>query len=436
MEARTSAATFLQLAVTSLLLVTLVGLVLPGTTDAQQQFRSETTNFVVVAPSPNMASKAAGLAEKYRKELSMEWLGYEIENWSDKCPIHVRIGPHAGGETSFAFIAGQARSEPIGWRMQIFGPPDRVLDAVLPHEITHTIFATHFGRPLPRWADEGACTTVEHASEREKNHHMLLDFLTSKPSRGIPFNRMFTMKQYPHDILPLYAQGYSVAKYLIAQKGRRSFIKFLEAGIENESSSYDIRTWNRVTREFYGFKDLSDLQISWQQWVREGSDEEAIAQKANAALAGSLQAVASAPNANALIASEAKTNTLNVSPIDSQISKSLGAGNRVAQASAVTELGQPSFRTPSPAADKIQRSNSQVVGHLSSWYAKQSQIGSLKSKQPVPPKNAIAEDARFSNQSTPFLPGSIKKAVTASADVSPLNRSADINSGAGQTIWR
>ena len=37
----------------------------------------------------------------------------------------------------------------------------RILDSVLPHEITHTIFATHFGQPLPRWADEGACTTVD-----------------------------------------------------------------------------------------------------------------------------------------------------------------------------------------------------------------------------------------------------------------------------------
>lgn len=426
MDARTSADISLRLAVTGFLFVILVGLVLPNSTDAQQQFRSETTNFVVIAPSANMASKAAGLAEKYRKELSMEWLGYEIQNWSDKCPIHVQIGPHAGGETSFAFIAGQARSEPIGWRMQIFGPPDRVLDAVLPHEITHTIFATHFGRPLPRWADEGACTTVEHASEREKNHHMLLDFLTSKPSRGIPFNRMFTMKQYPHDILPLYAQGYSVAKYLIAQKGRRAFIKFLEAGIENESSSYDIQTWNRVTREFYGFKDLSDLQLSWQQWVREGSNVEAIAQNNNSRGDGNLQSVVSAP----------AVNTFNARPIDTQISEESIADARVAQASAITESVQPNFRAPSPNADEIQRSNSQVVGHLSSWYAKQSRIGSLKSKQTVAKSDSIGEDSRFSNQSTPFLPGSIKKTVTASAADSQLNLNADTKSGAVGTIWR
>ena len=163
------------------------------------------------------------------------------------------------------------RGVPVDWEMKVFGSPERILDAVLPHEITHTIFASHFGRPLPRWADEGACTTVEHVSERKKNHQMLLEFLTT--SRGIPFNRMYTMKQYPQDILPLYAQGYSLAKYLIFQKGRRHFLNYIDRGMQYEEQGGGIAGWNRATKEFYGFDDLSDLQLSWVAWVREGSDK-------------------------------------------------------------------------------------------------------------------------------------------------------------------
>ena len=69
--------------------------------------------------------------------------------------------------------------------MNVQGSLERILDSVLPHEITHTIFATHFGRPLPRWADEGACTTVEHSTERRKQEQLLIQFLTS--NRGIAF---------------------------------------------------------------------------------------------------------------------------------------------------------------------------------------------------------------------------------------------------------
>ncbi len=230
-------------------------------------------NFVVYAEDASFARRIANEAERFRRELSLEWLGYEIKPWQERCPITVEIGMHAGGETSFAFMVPPqgGRGYPTGWQMKIFGSPERLLDAVLPHEITHTIFATHFGRPLPRWADEGACTTVEHVSERAKNHDMLISFLGGTPSRGIPFNRMFTMKNYPHDILPLYAQGYSLAKFLIQQKGRRHFLDYLSTGMSIERPGIELAAWDNATDRHYGYKDLSELQLAWMDWVRSGA---------------------------------------------------------------------------------------------------------------------------------------------------------------------
>ena len=108
-----------------------------------------------------------------------------MPTWAEPCPITVQVGDHmgAGGATSFMF----ERGEVYGWRMTIQGSLERVLDSVLPHEVTHTIFATHFRRPLPRWADEGACTTVEHASERAKQQTMLVDQL--RTAEGSPSAR-------------------------------------------------------------------------------------------------------------------------------------------------------------------------------------------------------------------------------------------------------
>ena len=243
--------------------------------DANAQQPVTTENFAVFADDPQFAYRIAQEAERYRKELSTSWLGYEIDPWPERCPIRVSLDMHAGGETSFAFMMppGSDRGQPTGWEMKIFGPPDRLLDAVLPHEITHTIFATHFGRPLPRWADEGACTTVEHESERNKNHGMLINFLGASPSRGIPFNRMFTMKNYPHDILPLYAQGYSLARFLIQQSGRRQFLDYIADGMNRERPGVELAAWDQATKQHYGFEDLSDLQVQWIRWVREGSQD-------------------------------------------------------------------------------------------------------------------------------------------------------------------
>lgn len=219
-----------------------------------------TENFIVTAPKQELAREVAEAAESMRHDLAIEWLGHEIAPWQDKCPITVHVGPHlgAGGATSFMFENGR----PFGWTMTIQGSRERILDSVLPHEVTHTIFATHFGRPLPRWADEGACTTVEDASERQKQHDMLYEFLTTH--RGIAFNEMFAMTEYPSDVLPLYSQGYSLARYFVAQGGKRKFIDYVGDGMKWNN-------WTRATKQHYGYDSLSDLQVKWLDWVRQGS---------------------------------------------------------------------------------------------------------------------------------------------------------------------
>jgi hypothetical protein len=221
-----------------------------------------TKNFTVSAPTPLLAKEIGDTAEHCRSVLAVEWLGRELPNWSRPCPIKATVAPDmgAGGATSFIFDQGQV----FGWRMNIQGSRERILDSVVPHEVTHTIFASHFRQPLPRWADEGACTTVEHPSEISKQENLLLDFLHTH--RGIPFSQMFAMREYPDPVLPLYAQGHSLSKFLIAQHGRRKFVEFLGDGLKDEN-------WPRAVRENYGYRNLLTLQNSWLDWVRRGRPE-------------------------------------------------------------------------------------------------------------------------------------------------------------------
>ena len=213
-----------------------------------------TQNFLVTGNDDQLAKEVAISAERHRRQLALDWLGHALPPWHSICPIRVTAQPDlsAGGATSFGFHRGR----PLGWAMQIQGSRERILDSVLPHEILHTVFATHFGQPLPRWADEGACTTVEHQSEQAKQRDLLTRFLTTRPSRGIAFNQMFPMREYPRDILPLYAQGYSVTQFLLARGGKRKFVQFVESGLQN-------RDWEAALSHHYGFNDLSDLQVSW-----------------------------------------------------------------------------------------------------------------------------------------------------------------------------
>jgi hypothetical protein len=217
------------------------------------------TNFTVSAPTAQLAQEIGDQAEVYRKQLAIEWLGKELPPWSKPCPIRADVAPSkgAGGATSFVFQHGEV----YGWNMNIQGSRERILDSVLPHEVTHTIFASYFRQPLPRWADEGACTTVEHPSEVSKQERNLIQFLRN--GRGIPFSQMFAMKDYPKDVMPLYAQGHSLAEWLIENRGRKAFLEFVGDGMQDEN-------WPRAVHEHYGFNNLLEMQTAWNDWVKQG----------------------------------------------------------------------------------------------------------------------------------------------------------------------
>jgi hypothetical protein len=238
--------------------------------------RSSTPNFVVETADPQLCRQIAQTAETLRRDLALSWLGKTMPDWSAPCVMTVQVGPNlgAGGATTFVFDRGEV----YGWRMTIQGSAERLFDSVLPHEITHMIFASHLRCPVPRWADEGGATSVEHFSEKDKHNRMLVQFLRSE--RGIPFNQMFVMKEYPRDVMPLYAQGYSLAEFLIQQAGRPKFLDFVTEGVKTDD-------WNAALAHNYGHRDLGVLQNTWLAWVRQGSPRLQPAPKAENVLAAS-----------------------------------------------------------------------------------------------------------------------------------------------------
>jgi hypothetical protein len=74
---------------------------------------------------------------------------------------------------------------------------------------------------------------------------------------------MFAMTEYPQDVLPLYAQGHSLARYMIGQRGKRAFMTFLTDGLRDGN-------WPRAVRQHYEYEHLLALQNSWMDWIKAG----------------------------------------------------------------------------------------------------------------------------------------------------------------------
>ena len=266
----------------------------------------ETANFSVTAPCADSARLFAETAEQCRKDLAILWLGKTLPDWSAKCPIKVHVGKDlgAGGQTSFIF----ENDEVFGWEMEIQGSHTRILDSVLPHEITHMILASHFRKPIPRWLDEGAATTVEHQSEKENYRRMLRHFLRSNVGRCFPFNQMVAMKDYPTDPMPFYAQGFSLVEYLL-ENGQQfdenehcRLVRFAQSAMHSND-------WQSALQEHYGIQNLGELQTRWVKWV--GSEDRV------------LQMVAEVPAPNVQTANVMPTMLISAKPVPPQSGRSV-----------------------------------------------------------------------------------------------------------------
>lgn len=218
--------------------------------------RYQSNNFVVESPAEYFSKQVAEVAEKTRKEQAIAWLGYELPAWSKPCPIKVTVAQNSGGgATSFAFDSGRL----LGMSMRVEGPTDKLLQCVIPHEVTHTIFASYFQRPVPRWADEGGSVCDESKDERLKHDQMCREFLNSR--RAMPLSRLFALTEYPSDVMVLYAQGFSVTNHLINLKGKKAFIQFLTYA--------QSRGWDEALRVTYSINSTAELEQQWLKTLQE-----------------------------------------------------------------------------------------------------------------------------------------------------------------------
>jgi hypothetical protein len=218
-----------------------------------------TQNFVVEAPTADIARQVGEHAEKYRKEKAVLWLGREMPAWGQRCPIKVTVTMGgAGGATSFAFDNGQILSQ----QMHIEGSLERLLNSVLPHEVTHTVFAYHFRCPLPRWADEGGAVFSEDDIERDRHDKMVRQILNS--GRAIPLRRLLVMKEYPPEVMALYAEGFSVTSFLVGKSNRPAFLNFVADGMDVRRGGWDV-----ALQRHYQIRSVEELEQKWHTHLRE-----------------------------------------------------------------------------------------------------------------------------------------------------------------------
>lgn len=286
-----------------------------------------TANFIVSAPNQQIAQKVGEYAERWRREKAMEWLGREMPNWGKKCPLQVTVTPSgSSGETTFAFDNGSILDQ----RMQVAGSLERIVNSVLPHEITHTVFAYKFRQPLPRWADEGGSVLSEDDQERQKHDDLIRRYL-AKGNQAYRLRTLMTMMQYPRtgeDVITLYAEGYSIVRFLVESSSKQAFLSFLADGIQPQIG------WDRAIQKHFGLKNIEQLEQLWLKWMLAWCSPQARLQNATSAATG-----------NTLVASNAMANQSQVARVDSRTTSDTAGTRGKLGTSVVIRGGEPDRAT-------------------------------------------------------------------------------------------
>jgi hypothetical protein len=127
--------------------------------------------------------------------------------------------------------------------------------------MTHAVFATYFHQPLPRWADEGASTIVEHEVQRAQQERHVTEMLLSGSALSVA--ELFLADGEREQAWAMYAQGYSLTRFFLAHGGKQKFIGFLTEGVSGNS-------WSDAVRRHYGFQSFQELQGQWLAWALPG----------------------------------------------------------------------------------------------------------------------------------------------------------------------
>jgi hypothetical protein len=236
-----------------------VGLCLVLTPALRADATIRTQNFVVYAPDQQTAQQFGQMAEVYRKQKAMDWLGQEMPPWPKPCPLYVKPTMNgAGGATTFNY---DFRGGYDIISMKIEGEYNKMLHSVLPHEVTHTVFAHHFRQPVPRWADEGGSVLSENDAERTYHDKLVRNYLNH--GQALQVRRLLNVKEYPEipDVMVLYAEGFSLSNYLVNLGGRQNFLGFVAMGMQNQ--------WDRGLQTYYQINSVEELEQRWKQQLRD-----------------------------------------------------------------------------------------------------------------------------------------------------------------------
>jgi hypothetical protein len=97
--------------------------------------------------------------------------------------------------------------------------------------------------------------------------------------RAIPLRKLLSMSDYPPEVLALFAEGYSLTRFLVESVDRQKFLAFVAQGMREG--------WDKAVKAHYPYENVEGLEKAWLAQLREVRSQASPSQQNKEKLAAS-----------------------------------------------------------------------------------------------------------------------------------------------------
>ena len=172
--------------------------------------------------------------------ISLQWLVMNYLNGQNHAHP-TRTNRRPSGLTSYQISSTSTGQNIVyNWEMILRGSREHIINSVLPHEILHTVFASHFRTNLPRWLMK-VRLPQKKIYVRNRLNTDLIKYLQT--DRGIPFN-------IGDAGLPARCSSNSCSRtlsgiFLLAHADKKHFTSYVSLGLR--------KSWTESTKIHYSY---------------------------------------------------------------------------------------------------------------------------------------------------------------------------------------
>ena len=142
---------------------------------------------------------------------------------------------------------------------------ENAVGGTLDHELTHAFFFYLLNSNFDLFLNEGLAQNSEYRRRESLRQTVYRRYINGE---FCDIDRLYGRNKYDSNLL-IYHEGFSIVDFLIARGGSLWIAAFMDDLVTTND-------FNRTLERYYGYKNLSELQSAWEEYIENGQNRQSV----------------------------------------------------------------------------------------------------------------------------------------------------------------